>query len=476
MAIPRGYTANHKILDRMGRITPNVSYCESHRPHGEWTPATWLPVVRYEYENDYWYSISYGKVVAEDRNGYLVPAGLRKAWNVANSSTALSYTANDVTAKTINLVTGSTVTAAVDYTESTLTSALRERGLIRHTERAMDYISKPVGIASYNYYANPSTTNHYDPKGLKFHNFRPQPLVSIVCDYCITVPLLPALATTEAVVDQTAGATGLMEDVFDGTNTRNITYTGFFSSTQIAEVTRYASEVSAGDDVVCFLTVNYPLAHITAESPITTSTDSCLVRQVDSISAISGAGDYYMDYDVGAIFMYEAGGNAVPSPWVAGTTTITYYHYQAEGTSTNTVTSYMCATGNLEYGDLLTYDKNSNLIKASLDLETPEGYADSTGTLYTTDPDYSGTDATISLQLEQAIDNHLFGIVGQVIGSTTFGEGKDDRAYLSRVKTAFEGYSAANMRTPGSATGGRTDQLTYANAAEKMIVVNLIMR
>jgi hypothetical protein len=462
----------------MGRITPNWEWSESHRPHAEWTVAGWLPVQRYETEIEAWFTVSAGKVVAEDTEGHLVPAGLKKTFNVATGTTVLTYTANDVAANVIDLTTGVAVAGATSYTEAQLTVALRERGLIRHTQRATDFISKPVGIATYNYYKAPGS-DHYNPANLYQHNFRPQALVAITCDYVGTYPVLPALATTEATANRMGGAAGLMEDIFDGTTAREAAATGFFSSTQIAQVTRYASQVTAGDDVVCFLTINYPVAHITEDSPITTSTDACLVREVDSIARISAAGDYYIDYEVGAIFLYEAGGNAVPSPWVAATTTITYYHYQAEGTATNTVSTYACATGNLEYGDFLTYDANSNLVKATLDISAAEGYSSaSAGTLYSTDPDYDdpGTDAAISAQIEAAIDGHLFGIVGQIIGVNTFGEGQYSRAYLDRVATAYQGYSAANMQTPGSATGGRTDQLTYANGAERMILVNLIMR
>ena len=71
------------------------------------------------------------------------------------------------------------------------------------------------------------------------------------------------------------------------------------------------------------------------------------------------------------------------------------------------------------------------------------------------------------------------GIVGQVIGEEIY-----PKDYLERVRTAFEGatpktaapYLQGNLQTPGSATGGRTDQLTYAGAAEKMLIVNLIFR
>src|SRR5210317_335232 len=96
MTIPRGYVADHKYWDRMGRITPNIEWSESHRPHFESMPAPWLPVQRREIEIEYYIVVSSGKVVAESREGHIVPAGLRKAWNIASGATALTYTATDV--------------------------------------------------------------------------------------------------------------------------------------------------------------------------------------------------------------------------------------------------------------------------------------------------------------------------------------------------------------------------------------------
>jgi len=473
MTIPRGYVSDHKYWDRMGRITPNIEWSESHRPHFESMPAPWLPVQRREIEIEYYIVVSSGKVVAESREGHIVPAGLKKAWNIASGATALTYTATDVSEGVIDLTTGVAVTAAATYTRAQVTTALRERGLIRHTEHAMDFISNPVGFASYNYY-KAAGSDHYNPANLYQHNFRPQALVAITCDYVSTFPVLPALATTETMAnDNTAGAAGALEDFFDGTTTPRVA--GWFSSTQIAAVTRY-SDVTAGDDVVGYMFVNYPVAHITEDSPFTASVAG-LTREVDSIASISAAGDYFVDYEVGMLFLYEAGGNAIPSPWLVGVATITYYHYATTGTATNTVSTYACATGNLEYGDFLTYDSNSNLIKAELDIATGTGM-DGSGDPFAADPEYDteATNAVVSLQLEQTIDNHLFGVVGQIIGTTVFGEGRHSKDYLDRVHTAYAGQTAANMQTPGSATGGRTDQLTYANAAERMIIVNLVFR
>jgi hypothetical protein len=464
MSIPRGYVPNHKYWDQMGRVTPNVEWSESHRPHFESTPASWLPVQRYEKEYECYKVISSGKIVALDREGKLVPAGLRKAWKIANSANALTYAAADVTQKTVDLTTGVAVTAAVTYTEAQVTAALKERGLIRATERAMDFISKPIGFASYDYY-EASGPDHYNPRTLKFHNFRPQALAAVTCDYVVTYPVLPAVATTETMNGDLANLAGSID--WESTRTG-----GWFGSTALHGLVKYASSIAAGDSVVAYLFEKFPVAHITAESEITPSVAG-MVNQVDSVSLINAAGDYFIDYDLGLLFLYKAGGDAIPSPWSTAAT-ITYYHYEDEGTSTNTVSTFACATGNLEYGDLLTYDSNSNLIKATLDISAAEGYVTTAydSAIYSADPDYgAGDDDVISRQLEIAIANYTTGIVGQVIGVVSF-----PKDALDRVRTAYAGQTAANMRTPGSATGGRTDQLTYANAAEKMVIVNMILR
>lgn len=459
MSIPRGYVANHKVWDRMGRVTPNVEYSPGERPHFESFPAQWLPVQRYEYEIEYWIVVSCGKVVAQDRDGKLVPAGLRKAFNKASGTTILTYTSDDVAQGTIDLTTGETVTAATSYTEAQVTAALKERGLIRPDERAMDLISKPVGIASYNYY-QAAGSDHWNPANLKQHNFRPQALAAITCDYAITLPVVPAIAETETM----DGAIANLADSIDWSSTRT---GGWFGSTALNGLVKYSNVISAGDDVVGYVFEKFPLAYITDDSPITHS-NSQLINKVADVTSISAAGDYFIDTDLGILFLYEADGDAIPTGWAA-TDTITYYHYEDAASS---VTTYASATGNLEYGDILTYDENSNLIKATLDISAAEGY-DASGNLYSADPEYdTETDnAVVSTQLEQAIDNHVFGIVGQVIGTNVY-----PRGALDKVRTAYSGYSAANMRTPGSATGGRSDQLTYAGAAEKMVIVNLIFR
>jgi len=460
MSIPRGYVPNHKIWDRMGRVTPIVEYSDSQRPHFESTPAPWLPVQRLEKEIEYYIVVSTGKVIAEDRDGYLVPAGLRKAFNKATGATVLTYTSVDVEENVVDLTTGELLTGAASYTEAEVTAALTERGLLRPGERAMDFISKPIGIASYNYY-KAAGPDHWNPQTLYNHNFRPQALTAVTCDYVISVPVVPAVEATETMGGAIANLAGSI-------NWGSARTGGWFGSTALHGLVGLASRVAAGDDVVGYVFEKFPMAHITDDSPITHSNNQ-LINKVSGISSLAASGDYFIDYDLGILFLFEADGNAIPTGWTV-TDTITYYHYE-DAAGSSQVTTYMSATGNIEYGDFLTYDENSNLVKATLSISGAEGY-DASNAPYSADPDYdTADDDDISLQLEQAINNHVFGVVGQVIGTNVYPKGS-----LEKVKTAYSGYSAANMRTPGSATGGRTDQLTYANAAEKMAIVNLILR
>ncbi|MFM7854376.1 MAG: hypothetical protein ACKO96_21255, partial [Flammeovirgaceae bacterium] len=59
-------------------------------PQGEWKPAAWLPVVFTKTNRDRGtdaFVISSGKVVGFDREGRIVPAGLRGAFNKTGSTT-----------------------------------------------------------------------------------------------------------------------------------------------------------------------------------------------------------------------------------------------------------------------------------------------------------------------------------------------------------------------------------------------------
>jgi hypothetical protein len=334
----------------------------------------------------------------------------------------------------------------------------------------MDFISHPIGYASYNYY-QAAGSNVLDPTTYTNHNYKPQELIAVTCDYCCVAPLTPAVATDEVMAnDNTGGATGAL-------TTNGLGTKGWYTSTQINDFDRYENLVAAGDDVVCYVADNFPAADNTGSTPLSSDVTGGLNEEKSAIADIVEAGDYYWDNEAGVLFLYEAGGDAIPAGW-ATTSKFTYYHY-ASAVEAGRVSSYFCATGDIKLGDFLTYDANSNLIKAVLDIGTTIGY-NAGGTAYSADPEYDDeTDnAVVSLQLEQAVTHYHQGIVGQVLNEIIY-----PRGYLDKVRTAYAGSpttpnavtgipSVASMQTPGSATGGRTDQLTYTNSAEKLLIVN----
>lgn len=463
MSLNTGYTPQHKQYDEMGRITPNVEHSESHRPHAEFHIAPWVPVQRYDEALKHWISISLGKVCALDGAGRVVPAGFKKKFNVAAGTTALEYTANDVSAGVINLVTGAKVAAPVTYTEAEVTAALREKGVIGASDKAFDWISKPIGIAPMNMY-DAFATDPYNPATYKYHNFMAQHQVSILCDYAITVPHFPAKATAETMngaLDNTTGA-------LDWSSTARVG--GWFGSKPLSEIPKYDGVIADGDDIVAYSFEKHPVAKVTQATPISDS-EGGLTKEVSSVSNVTAAGEFFIDEDLGLLFLYEAGGNAIPSPFSVSST-VTYFHYEdVVSSSDSRMQSFVVATGDVKFGTFLTFDADSNLIPATLDIGTAVGF-DASGNLYSSDPDFdTDADAAISLQIEQAVDNHVFGIVGQVIGEERF-----PKAYLDRVRTIHEDSTDPTWQLPGSATGGRTDQLSYSHSADKMLIVNLILR
>ena len=109
MAISR-FTSRFKTrTDIMDSITPNnVVQANVSVPHGEWKPASWLPVVWQNEKSKDYFVISSGKVVSFDSSGRVVPSGLlRRCLDAtAHSSEIIDYDANDKAARVIDITTG----------------------------------------------------------------------------------------------------------------------------------------------------------------------------------------------------------------------------------------------------------------------------------------------------------------------------------------------------------------------------------
>jgi hypothetical protein len=240
------------------------------------------------------------------------------------------------------------------------------------------------------------------------------------------------------------------------------------NSTGISLTTRYASQVSAGDDVVAMVLTKIPAAKITPNTPMTDSAGTLAsMTEVSSIAAVKagGSGYFYFDDEASVLFLYEAGGNAIPTGF-STSNTITYYAYEDLATSGTTCAM---ALGDLRPGDYVTFDAGSNYVKQVANLYT--SYGGASGDSYAADPDFSaaggtGDDATVAAQLEAHMEQLQFSTVGQVVAVET-----EPRASLNMVKTM--GYSDGNVyhQMPGSATRGYGDAVWQSGGANKAAII-----
>jgi hypothetical protein len=453
----RLYEATHKQYNHIGYVVPEVERSESDYPAAEFKPADWLPVVRYDTKVEEYTVIAAGKVVAVDAEGRVVPAGLKLSFEAAGGSTILTYTANDLATGTIDLTTGVSVAAATSYTQTQVTTALRARGLIRATEFARDFIKEPVGYAKMSMWQW-CGGDGWNPALYRQHNHNLQHQVTIGCDRILQIPLVPLQQSAETMGDGSI-STGA---VTFGTSQ-------WHSSAGLNATTRYTSLVASGANVVGYVFGNTPVAKITLNTAITDSGSALAAKaEVDSIAAVisGGSGYFYIDYDAGVLFLYESGGNAVPGDFTDGTTTITYYHYESAAAGTQDIAQVL---GDVDEGDYVTFDSNSNYVIWAPDIGTASGAAN--GIAYAADPDYgAGADATISAQLEAFMSDSMHRVIGQVIAIES-----GPRGGLEKVMTQYQ--SLTNYeRMPGTATTGLTDAQVQAGAANQTAIINFLSR
>lgn len=433
--VSQQYSANHRGWDHVGNVTPKVEYCESIRPHGEWMPADWLPVGRFDKYYEVYKVVSAGKCVALTRDGRLVPAGLKEQF-AAVAGDVIAYTADDVTEKTEDILTGAAVLTADlgnSRTRADVGAALISRGLLDVGEAAEDFISLPIGVAPYDYYQAPGGDGN-NPADFRFHNHNLQHRAAVLCDYVLELPLVPLKVASEVMSGAIAGTA-----IVPGTK-------GWKSAAGIALSTNlgYDDEVAAGQDVVAFVLDNFPAAKNIAGGALSTDATGGLLVEKGSITAVKNgqAGDFYLDEKRGVLFLHETGGDALPAPFTLASTLS--YAYYAEQTAAGN--GYAFVSGDVKPGDLLRCDANSNFKKADLVVA-----------------------GTTQADIQAAVDERD-AIIGQCL------ELEDHpRDLLERVRTAYPQLGTLDQM-PGSASKGLPDQLTYSDGANRVARINLVRR
>lgn len=214
------------------------------------------------------------------------------------------------------------------------------------------------------------------------------------------------------------------------------------------EVAEDMTEDANADNVTTFTALgNLPVAKNTMRTPITfangTLTDAAtrFVVEKDSAADVLAAGDWHIDLATGVVSVWASGALGGGNLYA-----VTYSHYAAAPTGSN-VSKFACALGDLKPGDFVKCNADSNFVKAD---PASENFAD---------------------------------IIGQVLEV----EDVFAKDALDKVRTAYDsigtdaagslpGYAGQMDQMPGSATGGVSDKVHYAGAANLVVRVNLISR
>jgi hypothetical protein len=430
MAISRFQSRFKTRTDLMDNITPNnVVQMNASVPHGEWKPASWLPVVWQNEKSKDYFTISSGKVVSLDGAGRVVPSGLRKVVaNAAIDGTVLTYTSDDVKARVIDITTGQFVTAAKTVDLEAFVHAIIGHGWL-HTDELIDdadaatklaanraaakaFISAPVGIAAYDVYVWAGD----DPANLHFTNYQKQHLIQFFTDIQMRVAHIcdEAEAVDLTSLVRISGATL-------GTAASYPRYVGL----DMSNVVGYSLGLGK-------------VANNTSRTPVTFSDAafSATLRERSDISLLAKVGDWYLDADAGIILFWEEGGNQDPAG-LAGNILVSDYTV-----SNSNQERMMMMVGDCVPGDFVSFDVNSNFTVA----ETAD------------------------------FDENL--VVGRMLALF-----KEPRGLLERVKTGFSGSDFdATAQMPGSATKGHSDLITLSHlygsddgdlVADEIAVINV---
>lgn len=461
MALTR-YSANFNLReDLIDQITPKAKMDgDNNRSVGDFRPANWLPIQFTKSNRDAGsdaFVISSFKPVSLDTSvtpngfqGTLVPSGMRLQLGGSGSSgvfagTALTYTALDVTWGVIDLVTGEKVAAAVTYTGEQVADALIERGLVRDDEAitagatvpaAADadlaiivdlFISPPVGIVlqDVNVWSGlPEEGNQH------FTNYSKQHAIAFETRGTYRVPLRAAGEETSDSFDAATldggGSTTYVAGAFidDGE---------YWTAAEFTDINRYSAYAATVPVIALGLAERW-VAKNTDRTPFTSDVEGVLVRERSGIDLITREGDWYLDADVGVLFLHE-------DTWatlVAGSTTVSFSYSFYTDTGLASAHRFIHFDGPCRPGCAVYYDAQSNFVMAT---------------------------------------------AAQVAAAAAIGRVHkfvyEPRSLLDKVKTAWNlSGASATMKMPGSATKGYSDLITLSQetVADTLVQITIDIR
>lgn len=443
MAISRFASRFKTRTDLMDNITPNnVVQSNVSVPHGEWKPASWLPVVWQNEKSKDFFVISSGKVVSFDASGRIVPSGLLRRCLDATLVTdaIIDYDANDVSARAIDITSGDFVASAKSVSLQEFVVAAQKNGWISQSlatttladckAAAKAFISAPVGICAYDVYAWAGD----DPANLHFTNYQKQHLIQFFTD----------IQMKAAHVANASTQTDLVADL------------GLINHGDLIAMPRYKGLPLSANAVG--LKLAKPAAAHTSRTPFVVTMNGVTARHRAEPSLVSKNGDWYLDDEASILIMWDEDGTGKPDDL----TSVTYYHY--EGATSAEATSlqekYIHFVGDCKPGDFVTFDRQSNMVVRSATLALTDNDAG----------DESVVNSALILDMLQEREDFTVGRVMDII--------KEPRGLLERVRTGFNGDEFdASAKMPGSATGGYSDMIVLSGelqtVADQIVVVNV---
>ena len=446
MAISRFQSRFKTRTDLMDNITPNnVVQANVSVPHGEWKPASWLPVVWQNEKSKDFFVLSSGKVVSFDASGRVVPSGLlRRCLDAgAQDTVIIDYDANDKAARVIDITTGEFVAAAKNVTLRSFMQAAIDNGWLPGESMpqqdgsevanlkalAKKFISAPVGVCAYDVYAWAGD----DPASLHFTNYQKQHLIQFFTDIQMKAP---QIANASVQTDNKAALT-------------------LISNTALKALPRYKG-LPLTANVVGLKLTKVAAANTSRTPVVVTMGGGVTARLRAEPSLISADGDWYLDDEGSILLIWDEDGTGKPD----NLTSIAYYHYEsaASADSVSTQEKYIHFVGECRPGDFVTFDKLSNMVVRSPSLALVDVDAQ----------DDTTANETAILDMLQEREDFTIGRVMDII--------KEPRGLLERVRTGFQGDDFdKSAQMPGSATKGFSDLITLSEqtVADQIVVVNV---
>jgi hypothetical protein len=422
-------------------MIPEVEHSEGIRPAFPFKPASWLPVQFKDKYDDDFFVIMPGKILALDPDGRVIPAQYD-----GTVATTLTYSTNDVITGTIDIRTGVAVTGTATVTLSQVDGTTY--GFMGRLGKAFA-CSKPIGIAPYAYYQWSGDASSYDdgwnPVGYKFNNYNRQHQVAVLCDACIKLPLIPGQVATEALTANWTNST-ITFGTASVQKRANVILTGRYAATG-------SNPVTVNDTVIAIALENTSVAKNTTRTPITSTVTGMLTTEVSSIAAVNAPGYFYVDREVGVVFVYSADGQTLPA---VGGKTITYFHY---ATAPGVYSAFACvlsSSSELVPGDLVGIGAGSNFVKIT-----------------------EGASTLPSSIMGQVLgfERHPMDALDMVKTAFNPALGTDATGSMSNATAGSSSVNTGQMdQMPGSANGGYPDALHYAGGSDTMVVINLIGR